>query len=176
MQQQLTLPTERWRPIPGYESNYMASDRGRVKSLPRTTNGRPVKGCVLKGSPDIEGYPAANLWKDGISRTFRIHTLVLLAFVGPCPPWLECRHRDGSRTNSRLDNISWSTVSKNQMDRVEHGTSNRGTANGCHKLTPDEVREIRAASGIYREIGDAYGVSMSTVSLIKRRERWAWLD
>jgi hypothetical protein len=41
------------------------------------------------------------------------------------------------------------------------------------KLTQADVDEIRAASGSLREIGDRFGVHLSTVGRIKSGNRWA---
>lgn len=40
------------------------------------------------------------------------------------------------------NHLEWGTVFKNQQDRVEHGTSNRGERHGLHKLKSETVLEI----------------------------------
>ncbi|WP_368300928.1 hypothetical protein [Kluyvera sichuanensis] len=74
--------------------------------------------------------------------------------------------------------LYWATPEENQGDRVIHGTSNRGEAQWNHKLTVDQVREIRLMlnSHTQRQLADAYDVSARTIHNIKTRKTWAWLD
>jgi hypothetical protein len=55
----------------------------------------------------------------------------------------------------------------------------RGERNGRAKLTAEQVLDIHllARSGRYwqRELGEAFGISQSEVSLIEHRRRWRWL-
>lgn len=55
------------------------------------------------------------------SRIFRVHRLVLEAFVGPCPDGMETRHRDGDPTNNRLSNLCWGTPAENAEDKKSQG-------------------------------------------------------
>jgi HNH endonuclease len=54
-------------------------------------------------------YLIVNL-SDGFKKTsYYVHRLVLLAFVGTCPPGLICCHNDGDPSNNRLLNLRWDT-------------------------------------------------------------------
>lgn len=177
MHRQTSLVFERWVAVPSFEDCYEVSDLGRVRSVLRTDpRGRHVLGRVLKAAPGHHGYSVIVLWANGKPRYSRVHWAVLTAFVGPCPPGLQCRHLDGDPSNNRIDNLEWGTPQQNQLDRADHGTSNRGTRNGSSKLTEDDVRAIRAATGSQTEIADRFGVTPSCVGLIRRRIRWRWLD
>lgn len=57
----------------------------------------------LKPTPNRDGY----LFVKIRGRNRRVHRLVLEAFVGPCPPGMECRHLDDDPRNNRLDNLAW---------------------------------------------------------------------
>lgn len=81
---------ETWYDIPGYEGLYQLSDRDQVKSLPRQArvrNGgmRMTEERILKLAPVPAGYFFVNLLKDGKQKTFGLHQLKLLTFVG-LPP------------------------------------------------------------------------------------------
>ncbi len=54
-------------------------------------------------------------------RTFRVHRLVLAAFVGPCPEGMEARHMDGYPSNNALANLVWGTPADNRADNRKHG-------------------------------------------------------
>lgn len=71
----------------------------------------------------------------------------------------------------------WASVSENQMDRVAHGTSNRGAQQGRAVLTDDDVHRIRSLipEKTQREIAAMFGVNQSTISSIHRGKLWSWL-
>ncbi|MFB9286612.1 HNH endonuclease signature motif containing protein [Pseudoclavibacter helvolus] len=62
-----------------------------------------------------------SLSRDGRSKTFAVHRLVLLAFVGPAPDAAVTCHSDGDRTHNSLSNLRWDTQAANCADRLEHG-------------------------------------------------------
>src|SRR5258706_15767097 len=90
---------EHWRPVPGWEGYYEVSDLGRVRSVTRMTRGRfgPTRyqGRFLKSS--WRGRKGGNYLGVQFTRLderkyFYVHSLVLLAFVGPKPDGFECCH------------------------------------------------------------------------------------
>lgn len=112
------LEGERWLPVPGLD-RYEVSDRGRVR-------GR--RGHLLRPSPNQSGHLRMSLYVGGGRRSFLVHQLVLTAFVGPCPPGLECCHGDGDPTNNRLGNLRWDTRPSNMADRRRHTGDRRRRA------------------------------------------------
>ena len=95
---------ETWRPIPrapGYE----ASTRGRIRRAGR----RP-----LKPRPCKDGYLAVDVAADGRpARTIQVHTLVAVAFHGPCPPGYEVDHVRGRRSDNRPHRLEYVTHREN---------------------------------------------------------------
>jgi len=91
-----------------------------------------------------------------------VHRIVLEAFVGPCPLGMQARHLDGVKTHNWLSNLEWGTQSDNEIDKILHGTSVRGSGNAMSKLTEDDIINIRefAAQGMTRrELVNMYGVT-----------------
>jgi hypothetical protein len=74
------------------------------------------------------------------------------------------------------EHLAWKTVSENQMDRVLHGTSNRGSRHALSKLTEEDVAEIMAMKGkeTQKVIAAKFGVSRSNISAIHRGTSWDW--
>jgi hypothetical protein len=104
-----------------------------------------------------------------------MHRLVLEAAVGPCPPGMEGRHINGNRHDNRATNLIWGTHSRNERDKVAHGTAPRGSRNGQAKLTWDQARQIRAlgqAGAVQRRIAEQFNVSLMTINRIVRGESW----
>lgn len=136
---QLSLPGERWAPVPGYEATYQVSTLGRVYSTPRPT----TRGGLLSISVDNYGYPKVALVQNGRQRNFKTHILVMLAFVGPPPKGMEVRHLDGSR-NPRLDNLTYGTHKENGEDAAKHGVNKNVLSPQCgHGHTWDEANTYR---------------------------------
>lgn len=174
------MDQEAWADIPGHEGAYQASDIGRVRSLPRTIvtadgKRRPVTGRILAPLRHPAGHFMISL---GRGRRAYVHRLVMEAFVGPCPPGMMACHNNGNPADNRLENLRYSSARDNQMDRVPHGTSNRGAANGKSILTPDDVVRIRhrlAAGERQRSIAAAFGVTQCCISDINLGKTWSHL-
>ena len=160
---------ETWLDVKGYEGFYEVSDHGRVRSA---KTGKIKMFTTNK----LDNRPFLGLWKHNKLKIFRPHTLVLTTFVGPRPQGMECCHNDGDPFNNRLENLRWDTTRNNQLDRIKHGTSNRGERCVAAKLTEAQVRAIRADTRLQREIAAEYGVRENTISRIKSRQRWGHLE
>lgn len=110
---------------------------------------------------------------------FRVHSAVMLAFVGPRPAGLEVRHLDGNPKNNVLSNLAYGTAGQNRIDAYEHG--GRPTGERCHlaKLTDDQAADLRALRGFVssRLAADHFGINDSYVRQVwrgeKRRQRCA---
>ena len=75
--------------------------------------------------------------------------------------------------------LRWATAAENQADRVKHGTSSRGSGNGCSILNEGQVYAIRDriyAGEKQSDIAADFGVSKSTVHLIKTGRNWGWME
>lgn len=174
-----------WRDIPGFEGCYQASDAGMVRSLGRTVtykDGRiaRVPGKVLTPAVDGRGYLVVNLSKDGRPRTFAVHVVIAVTFIGPRPIGdIHVRHLDGDSQNNVLKNLKYGTRAENERDKILHGRTNRGARCGAAKLTEAQVRAIRTlltdTDLPQREIAALFGVSDVTISQIRHRQRWVHL-
>lgn len=138
---------EHWRPVPGYESFYEVSDLGRVRGVTRKVYSgggrmRTQVGRVLRPGIINTRYLVVALRDGFATKSLTVHRLVLLAFVGPCPPGMEVRHLDGDRTNARLDNLAYDTHSENLRDIARHGRHYLGNRTHCdrgHEFTPENT-------------------------------------
>lgn len=160
--------TEKWLPVVGFEGRYEVSDFGRVRS---------AKTGALK-TPQVEkpsNRQSVLLWQANKATMVRVHRLVLFAFVGPPAAGHECCHNDGNAANNHVSNLRWDTAQSNQLDRVTHGTSNRGERCAAAKFTEAQVLAIRADPRLQREIAADYGVLPNAISRIKSHKRWGHL-
>lgn len=167
---------EIWKDIPGYVGKYQVSDMGRVRSLPRTVtrkDGTPAKvsgGVLNRKSTDRGGHRYVKL--SSPDRTVSVHTLVMTAFMGPCPDGMEVCHNDGDPSNNRLTNLRYDTRKNNLIDMARMGRASR------QKLSADDALTIRAkfkAGARKYELAKEYGVSWAAVNSIINRRNYAWL-
>ena len=101
---------ETWKPIVGYEEEYMVSDMGRVKSL-KYKGGNKEK--VLKSCKTSRGYVNVVLVKDGKHKSHSVHRLVAQTFI-PNPhnkPYVD--HINTIRHDNRVENLRWVTHTEN---------------------------------------------------------------
>lgn len=129
----------------------------------------------LSPAPTASGHLIVNL-RPGNNPVY-VHRLVLEAFIGPCPPGMECCHDpDRNPSNNALSNLRWGTRKANRDDSRRHGTLARGEKIGISVLTEDVVRAIRKdhASGEFtqRKIAERHGTSQMNVSNVVRRITW----
>lgn len=131
--------TEVWKSIPEHEGMYEVSDHGNVRSLDRVivkSDGVVMRlsGKMLKPYPHPQGYLQVRLQR----RQWKVHQLVLLAFVGPLPAGQLVRHRNDVPDDNRLSNLTYGTHAENARDAVTNGRNYRTKKSHClrgHLLT-----------------------------------------
>lgn len=180
----LNPSVEIWKPVVGCPE-YLVSNLGRVKSvLPRKGARAGVNGGLIQGWVKTrDGRPMARLiaLRSGKRTiTYRLHRLVLDAFVGPCPPGMEGCHNDGNPLNNGLANLRWDTHRANMGDTVLHGTRSLppvhlGERHHNATLSDADIRAIRTTvirRGTKALLARRYGVSATTINRILARAVW----
>lgn len=173
---------EIWKPIPGYEGLYEASNLGRIRSVDRELVQRNNKGSVsvfrrkgriLAQRMSSAGYLRVNLSKDDEHSTHHVHKLICLAFYGvPESGRDQAAHNDGTRTNNVLSNLRWATTSENMQDKNLHGTDMRGGKHPKAKLNWESVRSIRASNDNAPALAASHGVGVSAIHKIRYGYTW----
>jgi len=164
------------RDIPGYEGLYAATEDGRIWSYPK--GNRNTKGCFLKPGTDNHGYIIAGLHKGKKRKTCKVHQLVALTYLGEKPEGCQVCHNNGIRTDNRVENLRYDTLSNNMQDKKKHGTipDFKGENHPQAKLTDNEVRAIRImyVTGEYsqRKLANLFDVSQCMIVKIISREVW----
>lgn len=167
-----------WKPIPGYEGLYEISSDGLI----RIGKSKPARGQILKQRIGNRGYKRICLCKKRVKKTYHVHALMMLAFVGPRPINETINHINGIRTDNHIGNLEYCTASANQKHRYDvlHQTAPTGENNGKAKLTSAGVREIlrlyASEQYSYESLAKKYSVSSSTIGRIIRRENWTSIN
>lgn len=122
------------------------------------------------------GYPSVKYPGRPGSRS--AHRLVCeLAHGAPPTELHEAAHSCGNRICVAPGHLRWATHIENKADQLQHDTLLRGTRHPNNRLTEDDIRAIRVRidkNG--RELAMEYKVGETTISAIRSRRIWAWLD
>ena len=167
---------EEWKQIPDYEGFYEASDFGRVRSVIDRRN--TFAGKILKPSISNSGYTCVGLSKNGNKRSFLVHRLIIATFIGCCPNGKQVNHKDGDKTNSRLENLEYVTPHENKLHAFATGLeSNKGENHSQSKLTKEDIYEIRRCIGeeTRLELAERFNVTRTHIGLIVRGKTWTHL-
>ena len=159
---------EIWKPIARLSAE--ASNIGRVRAVWRN------QIRIRHGYLNDNGYEIISI----NNRRYRVHVLVMEAFVGPKPFKMDVNHKDGVKSNNHIDNLEYLTRSDNHRHAFKLGLSKspfqkKGEDRWQAKLTEAEVTTLRKdfASGISRRfLASQYGISYYTVWDITERRSW----
>lgn len=172
---------EKWLSVVGYEGKYSVSNLGNVRSeareVPHSHSGKiSIPQRILKPFDNNAGYLTVTLCSDRGKIKYTVHTLVLIAFVGPRGEHMDACHNNGCPDDARLENLRWDTKKANQHDRIKHGTSKEGVKHPMAKLSENDIRDIRSDLRHQRIIAKKFGISQTQVSRIKNGLRWSCLE
>jgi hypothetical protein len=160
---------EQWRPVKGWEDFYAVSDCGQ---LMRTAPGKKTyAGKILNPPVAANGYRMATLTAGKRRARYTMHRLVADAFlpVPDNPARVYVAHKNGCRTDNRVDNLYWATPAENSFDQVAHGTARGDQSARRAAITDDDVRKIRQDPRPAIQVAADYGLSPAGVSVIRRR-------
>ena len=166
-----------WLPIPGFDPIYSASDEGQVRiDVPRHNT---LAGQVLRQHFQRDGYLFVRLSLDGSQATATnraVARLVLMAHCRAPLPGEQVNHRDGVKTDNRLENLEWLTGKENFRYSTRGWRRDyRGEKNPCARLTETDVLAIRerAANGAsYFSLGRAFGVTSIAIRFAAIGKTW----
>lgn len=98
---------EQWLPIIGY-NKYEVSNKGQVRNI-KTKR-------ILKQAHGNTGYSFVSLRRDGTTKTYSIHRLVMEAFdPRPDADRMDVNHKDWNKLNNNLENLEWTTRKENLL-------------------------------------------------------------
>ncbi len=180
---------EIWKDIEGYEGIYQISNLGRVRSLDRivTRKGTPgyrgesgqfFPGQILKHKISKFGYHRIGLFKNRKQKFLLIHRLVAKAFIPNPENKRAVNHKNGIKSNNKVQNLEWCTNKENSLHAKDNGLLNikRGEEIGNSKLTEKQVLEIRKKYKPWKYtlsmLATEYKVCFQLISLIVNYKIW----
>lgn len=168
------MSTEIWKTIYDYP-DYQISSTGKVKSTERivlTTAGwhndvktRKVRERILKSHVNGNGYLFVTLRKNGKHAAINIHKLVSKEFIGKIPSGLVVNHKNGIKTDNRVENLEYCSKSRNTQHYYEIIGKRKGYVPYSH--IPQIIKDISLGSNIY-DIAQQYNVTRNDIAVLSK--------
>lgn len=175
--------SERWVGARGFAERYEVSSCGNVRRIkPRSDRTGVIRQPVTKG------YHVARLAPDGLAGrkvkmiSVRTHRLVWESFNSPIPEGMQINHKNGVKTDNRLENLEVCTPSENTLHgfrvlgRKPSINPNPGSRNGRSRLSEKDIPQIRRMISKGKsdiQIAAKYGVNPATIWWIRKGKTWA---
>jgi hypothetical protein len=170
--------TEVWRAVHHWPTYEVSSD-GRVRSLPRRVvrkdgTVQTWKGKIMSPSVTSHGYLTVRLSRPEQRVVARVHRLVAQAFLPSSHTTETVNHKNGVKTDNRVENLEWATRAENVLHAIENGLGAylppcfKGDRHPAHKIKDHQVRQaakdIAANRATLRGRARELGVDHSTLS------------
>lgn len=131
-----------------------------------------------KGKPSRSGYGQFMV----NHRSLRAHRYSYELCIGSIPGGLDVLHRCDNKWCVNPDHLFVGTKQDNQRDKVEKGRQAKGETIGGHKLTDEQIQEIRRRYKLKRGYHDPingqgalardFNTTQANISLIVRGKAW----
>lgn len=138
-------------------------------------------GCVICKShcTDKDGY--VRIRRN--NKHDRLHRVLYEMTYGKIPKGMLIRHKCDNPSCCNIEHLEIGTQKDNVRDMIERGRdayhrpniNSRGTKSRFNKLSEEQVKEIFLSKKGYKTLGKEYGVSSTSIMLIKKQLMWKWL-
>ena len=169
---------KKYYPIPNWE-NYGVSKNGDVARIKGGVRGATPNLVLKPFMHKTRGYLTVRLYDRERQKTFDVHRLVAMTFLGDIPNGMQVCHNNGVKTDCRLSNLRIDTIVANSHDKILHNKTNRGEKNGKNKYSENQIKDLKLRilhGETDKSIAKEFGMPQSHVKNIRNGYKWKWLE
>lgn len=142
-----------------------------AQKLERNSIPEPNSGCLLWTGPyESSGYGQTAV--PGMGNT-KAHRAAWIVSKGPIPAGVQICHKCDVRGCIEITHLFAGTRQDNMDDMVAKGRQRHGARHAHAKLTPDQVRAIRADTRSSAQIAQDYPITASNIRSVKTGRCWS---
>lgn len=164
---------EEFVPIKGYEGIYEINKLGIVMSLHKKVKSkskfvyRTLRPKIMSNPKDGGGYPTVKITDFyGVRTQHKIHRLVAQSFIPNPENKPQVNHKNGIKTDNRVENLEWCTCSEN----IKHAFDNGLKIKSQIKVTcVDSGRSWNSISECSRDMGVLVGTLWYRINYRKHK-------
>lgn len=112
---------ETWKDIADFNGIYQVSSFGRVRAIERIAEykrwgggkSKIIKGKIFQPTLNRLGYLVVNPTLNGRNKSKTVHSLVASAFLEKPSYKVEVNHKNGIKSDNRVENLEWVTHQEN---------------------------------------------------------------
>lgn len=155
---------------------YLVNQEGKVDSLdysvPHWRGGRKITNGRILSPIKRKGYLYINISDKGKRTQKAIHRLVAECFIPNPENKPHVNHKNGIKTDNRVENLEWATVSENTKHAFDTGLHKKkfGADNPQTKLSETDkayIRRLLIYGARQKDVAELYNVSPALICLIK---------
>ena len=162
---------ELWKSLDCYKG-IKVSSIGRVK---KAANQRRKERILTNFPKDRDGYCRTTVQKlDGSYTSVPVHRLIAMAFIDN-PQGKTCvNHKDGNRSNNRIENLEWVTPKENVYHSYQYGSRvSCKTVPRTTLLTDFQISQIDKLREVYtlNQIAKLFNIEYQSIKNIIHKKR-----